>query len=77
VWKGEYQGRPVAAKVLRVYSTSDFGKIRKVCELVLYILNTHDGELTVTDAEVLQRSGDMEDPSPYKCVTTAGSDDGR
>ena len=27
VWKGEYQGRSVAVKVLRVYSTSDFEKI--------------------------------------------------
>jgi hypothetical protein len=30
VWKGEYQGRPVAAKVIRVYSTTDWNKIRKV-----------------------------------------------
>jgi hypothetical protein len=30
VWKGEYQGHSVAVKVLRVYSTSDFGKITRV-----------------------------------------------
>jgi len=30
VWKGQYNGREVAAKALRVYSTSDFGRIRKV-----------------------------------------------
>ena len=30
VWKGEYQGRPVAVKALRVYSTSDFAKITRV-----------------------------------------------
>ena len=30
VWKGEYQGRSVAAKVVRVYSTSDLHKITKV-----------------------------------------------
>ena len=30
VWKGEYQGRYVAVKVLRVYSTSDIGKIVRV-----------------------------------------------
>ena len=30
VWMGNHQGRRVAAKVLRVYSTSDFGKIRRV-----------------------------------------------
>ena len=30
VWKGEYQGRHVAVKVLRVCSTSDFNKITSV-----------------------------------------------
>ena len=30
VWKGDYQGRSVAAKVVRVYSTSDFDKITRV-----------------------------------------------
>ena len=30
VWKGEYQGRSVAVKVLRVYSTSDFKEIASV-----------------------------------------------
>jgi hypothetical protein len=31
VFKDHYQGREVAVKVLRVYETSDFKKIRKVC----------------------------------------------
>ena len=30
VWKGEYQGREVAVKVLKVYVTSDLVKITKV-----------------------------------------------
>jgi hypothetical protein len=30
VFKDQYQGREVAVKVLRVYGTSDFKKIRKV-----------------------------------------------
>ena len=30
VWKGRYQGCYVAVKVLRVYSTSDFDKIKRV-----------------------------------------------
>ena len=30
VWMGNYQGLRVAAKALRVYSTSDFDKIRRV-----------------------------------------------
>ena len=33
VWKGECLGRPVTAKVIRVYSTSDFDKTRKVRHL--------------------------------------------
>jgi len=31
VWKGHYQGEDVAVKVLRVYLTSDFERIRRVC----------------------------------------------
>ena len=31
VWKGKYQDFHVAVKVLRIYSTSDFDKIMKVC----------------------------------------------
>ena len=30
VWRGKYKGQAVAAKALRVYTTSDFEKIRKV-----------------------------------------------
>ena len=30
VWKGHHDGREVALKVLRVFSTSDFEQIRKV-----------------------------------------------
>ena len=30
VWKGNYRGREVAAKVLRVYQTSDLKKVAKV-----------------------------------------------
>lgn len=30
VWKGRYNGKEVAAKVLRVYSTSDFKKTTRV-----------------------------------------------
>ncbi|KAF9645531.1 kinase-like protein, partial [Thelephora ganbajun] len=36
VWKGEYQGRHVAVKALRVYSTSDFDRIiNKFCKEVV------------------------------------------
>ena len=30
VWKGQYQGREVAVKVLRVFKTDDLKKTRKV-----------------------------------------------
>ena len=30
VWKGSYKGKDVAAKVLRVYATSNFEEITKV-----------------------------------------------
>jgi len=76
VWKGEHQGRPVAAKVLRVYSTSDFDKIRRV-GCLYSISNVLIGELTVNHVEILQGSNGVENTSPSKRVTTAGSDDGR
>ena len=58
---GDYQGRRVAAKVLRVYLTSDFGKIRRVgC---LYIaLAVGVGQLTATRAEILHRGDQVESP---------------
>jgi len=47
VWMGYYQGRRVAAKVLRVYSTSDFNKVRRVCWL-RFILSMYIFQLTMT-----------------------------
>ena len=52
VWMGNYQGQRVAAKVLKVYSTSDFDKIRRVGRLYI-ISNTHVDQLAVTHVEVL------------------------
>ena len=40
VWKGEYKGRPVAVKVMRVYLTSDLDKIRRVRRSRLNALNS-------------------------------------
>ena len=50
VSKGQYQGREVAVKVLRVFNTDDLKKTRKVScpQLVMCI-----DELTVSDTEVL------------------------
>ena len=70
---GKYKGRQVAVKVLKVYSTSDFGKITNVGCLCA-ILNIPIAKLTVTHVEVLQGSHDMENPSPSEYITTAGSD---
>ena len=76
VWKGEYQGRPVAAKVPRVYSTSDFYKIRKVGWLHA-ILNIRVNKQTVTHVEVLQGSNDVENTSPSERDATARGDAGQ
>ena len=76
VWIGDYQGRQVAAKVLRVYSTSDFDEITRVGRLC-GVLNNTVGKLTVIHVEVLQGSHDVENPSPSERVTTTRSDDGK
>ena len=38
VWKGEYQGREVAVKVLKMYKTSDLVKITRVGSHSLCVL---------------------------------------
>lgn len=30
IWKGQYQGREVAAKVLRVFSKNDLARVKRV-----------------------------------------------
>jgi hypothetical protein len=73
VWKGQYDGRDVAVKVLRVYLTSDFEQIRKVGfpRLVVRI-----DELTESRVEVLQGGHDVEGPSSSERVATVrGGDD--
>jgi len=72
VWKGQHHGREVAAKVLRVYSSSDFEQIRKVGypRLVVFI-----NELTEFLTEVLQEGCNMEDPSSSERVAAFGRND--
>ena len=72
VWKGQYKGREVAAKALKVYITSDLSKIRKVGGLPLIMFST---ELTVSHAVVLQGGRDVEDASSPERVTTLRCDD--
>ena len=75
VWKGKYQGREVAVKVLKVYQTSDFDKIMRVGHRYIWWCKVCVSELIVTPAEVLQGGYDLENPSPRKFVATGGSDD--
>ena len=39
VWKGKYNGREVAAKVLRVYQTNDFKRVAKVGSWFVVCIN--------------------------------------
>ena len=39
VWKGKHDGREVAAKVLRVYQTCDFKKVKKVGSRLVMCFN--------------------------------------
>jgi hypothetical protein len=73
VWKGQYDGREVAVKVLKVYRTSNFEKIRKVDPLRLSRAPANLPRFP----DVLQGGRNMEDPSSSKCVTTVGGDDDR
>ena len=72
VWKGEHQGRQVAVKVLRVYSTSDFEKITGVGSYNLSKVRVD--QLMLTIVEVLQGGCDLEGPPPQKRSATVGSD---
>jgi len=73
---GEHQGCRVAVKVLKPYLSNDFDKVTSV-GCLCGVLNTRIGKLTMPHVEVLQRSYDMENPSPSECITAAGSDNGR
>jgi len=73
---GIHLDRPVAAKVLRVYSTCDLDKVTRV-GFSFNALHNRVGKLTVTHVEVLQGSCDVEKPSPSKRATAVGSDDGQ
>ena len=74
VWKGNYAGRDVAAKVLRVSMSSDIDRIRRVScpEMVVFV-----NEPTRLGAEVLQGSDDMEYTASYKRIGTGRCDDDR
>ena len=75
VWKGEHQGRHVAAKVLKVYKTDDPAKIRRVGSY--HPVQACVNQLILTRVEVLQRGGDVEVSSTPKRAAAVGSDIGR
>ena len=73
VWKGQHHGREVAAKAVRVYSTSDIERIRKAGRPRLVRIN----ELTVPHTEVLRGGRDVELPSASERTAVGRGDDVR
>jgi hypothetical protein len=74
VWKGQYQDREVAVKVLRVHSDSN---LKHMGEVGRPQLITCISELTISCAEVLRGGCGMEDPPPSKCSAATGCDEDR
>ena len=72
MWKGEYEGQEVAAKVLKTDPWSDINEIRKVggAQFVVF-----PNELTVSHTAVLQRGHYVEDTSSPERATTVRRDD--
>ena len=75
VWKGKYCGQDVAVKVLRIYSSEELQKVIKV-SCWLHPVSIHSA-LTISRAEVLQGSCDLEIPSTPECPTVDGCIDVR
>ena len=77
VWMGNHQGRKVAVKVLKVYSTDDFNKITNVGHHPRVAKSTCRRADDRRDrADVLQGSCNVEEPPPSECAPAVGSDDG-
>ena len=73
VWKGEYRGREVAVKVIRLYSRDVMKNVINVCHWCYFV--SPQPVLTILCAEILQGGGDVEIPSTCKHSTTGRSDD--
>lgn len=71
VWKGQYQGQEVAARVFSIWRGSDAEEIKKVsCRWRSRpAIQTTDHVL-----EILQGNCNVEGPSPSECVATVGRD---
>ena len=74
MWKGQYDGREVAAKALRISLSSTLDQIRRVsCPEIVTFAN----RLTAPGVAVLQGSNDMEHPPSSKRIVTGRRDDDR
>ena len=74
VWKCQYNGQEVAAKVLRVYLRDDLQRTRRVsCPLLTVCTDS----LTVSCTEFLQGGFDLELSPPSKHIAVVGCDDDR
>ena len=72
VWKGNHEGKDVAAKVLRLYAGSDFEKIKKVGTTQPFVLAKR---LIMYYAAILQGGPNVEHTSPSKFAAVGGRDD--
>ena len=75
VWKSQHEGREVAVKVLRVYQTSNFNKVRRVSRGYDYPKSVLPAECHVP--EILQRSLNVESTVSPEHTSAVGSHDGR
>lgn len=69
VWKGKYNGQIVAVKILRVHSTSDLEKAKKVNSSQLVVLASR---LITSYAAILQGGGNVEDASSSERAAIIG-----
>ena len=76
VWKGQCNGREVAAKVLRLYPNFDLGLVKRVgprwCSQPYMSINSQ-----LRHVEILQGGYDMENPPPPECTVAVRRDDDR
>ena len=71
IWRGEYCGRDVAVKTLRVHRTKDSDQIARVgCPRLTVCID----ELIMSGKGVLQGGCDMEVPLSSECVATVRRD---
>ena len=74
---GEHQGRKVAVKVLKVYSTSNFNEITSVGHHPRFARSAYRrADDRCGRADVLQGSHNVEEPLPSERAPAVGGDNG-